>query len=212
MDQSRGYSNKLWTKEGRMFSERIIYLNKSTTKYVIIGVDPVSFVPTMTISDRCTGCHISITLNQFTSFTRAVSEVLNTPMIGDDVDHGHPACYIDFVLVGEGIWKLSSSYNRVNSILIQKISLLNFERIAYIIREELRLRDGGYKEEMDRIHKETENMNEIEILHFLEGQLREVRSSSLRYNLLIDLICNKDYLITLSEYNEGFFNRCVNTV
>lgn len=53
-------SNKMWTNEGRMFDERIIYLNKSTSKFVIIGVDIITFEPTMKICDRATGLFFTI--------------------------------------------------------------------------------------------------------------------------------------------------------
>ncbi len=45
----------LWTCEGRMFYEKVIFLNKSTTKFVIVGIDPVAFSPKMKFCDRATG-------------------------------------------------------------------------------------------------------------------------------------------------------------
>jgi len=94
-----------------------------------------------------------------------------------------------------------------DSIIIQKISLLTFERLAIIIHSELRERCNGYKDEIEKLHALTDGMNDIEILNFLEQHRHEINKGSLRYKLIIDLICNKDYLITLQEYNEGFFNR-----
>lgn len=35
-------TTQLWTSEKRMFGEKIFYLNKSTTKYVIVGYEALT--------------------------------------------------------------------------------------------------------------------------------------------------------------------------
>lgn len=52
-------------RETRMFNETILFLNKSTTKFLIIGINPVEFTPNLRICDRSSGDHISMNRRDF---------------------------------------------------------------------------------------------------------------------------------------------------
>lgn len=152
-----------------------------------------------------------ITLSQFSSFHKGLSKALCISVKDDN--GGEEDCCIEFTSLSENIWKLASSNGRPeNSILIQKISLLNLERLRHIILNELHLRTNGFSEVVENLRVETEGMNDIEILHYLHNEYFNTVTGSLRYNIIIDLLTDKDYLTTLPKYNEEFYNRYVKAV
>lgn len=201
-------SNKMWTKEGRMFDEKVIYLNKSTTKFVIIGVDPITFDPTMKICDRTTGLNFSITLNRFNDFTRCVAKALGTNYTVRNENYDDDDCGFTFTQLVDGLWKIVSNVPLpLSSMVIQRVSLENYINIEHLIQKELTRRVGGYVEFVQWIGDRTENMNEKDILSFLNQYILECHDDTFRYRIVMDLICNKDYLLTLPSYNAGFFRR-----
>lgn len=60
-----------------MFNEKIVFLNKSTTKYAIFGTHSTTFKSTMRICDRSTGAYFSIDFDQYDIFLKQVKNLLN---------------------------------------------------------------------------------------------------------------------------------------
>lgn len=206
----------LWTHETRMFAEKIIYLNKSTTKYVIIGNDPQTFEVTMKICDRVTGSHITIsTMNRIYFF----------------MDH------IKFLVTGSGeivgdIKTISSKYSKdqwkfsqqegFGVIVMHKISLEIFHRSRFCIEHTLMKRADwatkfaamlqSVKDELKRFSARDQKpaMEEIVYKGFSkrDGDLSHEAAEErlIKYHIAFGLIVNQSYFETLKEYEPIYKN------
>lgn len=74
-------SRKLWAHEGRLFDEKFIYLNRSTTKYVTVGLEPEFYEPRIRICDRLSGNHITLKIESMVNFYRLLTYFLMAKLI-----------------------------------------------------------------------------------------------------------------------------------
>lgn len=75
MDKTKRQATKLWTHEGRLFNERIIYLNKSTSKHIIMGIDFNTFKAVMLLCDRVSGFHVPVLYDEVYAFFTNAEEI-----------------------------------------------------------------------------------------------------------------------------------------
>lgn len=199
--------NKLTRNEGRMFNERIIFLNKSTTKYAVIGVDPLTFTPNIKICDRSSGSYLPITHDELPKFFHLVKVLLHEDNDDEEEeeDLGKPSS-ISIIPLSKNVWKFESIAG--NGVAVHTTTLEKLLRIKKIINNEVRERISNgtrYREVMDTFRRRTVEIDERGILAFLRERYDD--TYSLDSDVADDLLCNHDYLITLQNYNEGFFRR-----
>jgi hypothetical protein len=190
--------NKLWRSEGRLFNECFIYLNKSTTKYLIIGTDPVTFGTLIYFCDRSTGNYVTIKKDEFDAFTQHVKNILYDGPKHDTIQ----VCDANFTHFSENIWKLQNK-NKPGSILVHKKTFENFMRIEHLILREVISRDGGTVDRMiTTMTVETECMSKNEFWNYIHEEWAESTYGSQKYQILSDLICKSDSFITLPMYKK----------
>lgn len=120
-----GPAHKLWSHETRMFDEKTVYLNKSTTKYVIIGIEPEKFEPTIKICDRTTGSHITIsTEEKISKFRALVKKFVSGQEIDDELERV-TGISIGSTFMGPNVCKLMQADGR-GTIVMHKSSLQCF--------------------------------------------------------------------------------------
>jgi len=196
--------------EPRMFNEKIIYLQKTTTKYVIVGLDMESFEPIVRICDRSSGDFVSIKLNDdYDDFARNVHMVVKGTyeLDGHCIKGAAENCGIKFELLGNNVWRLNSVAEST-SIVAHKSTLKNFLRLYHIILRILMTLDAeGYQKYINQLRDATEDMNEAEISAYLDKKIAKCIIRSTEYAVLLDVICNRDSLLDYKEYNEEFYNR-----
>lgn len=194
----------LWTHETRMFDEITIYLNKSTTKYVIIGIDPETFDATMKICDRTTGAHISIsTGGKIIKFCQLIAVLLN----GDDfVDAEYDASVLVTQLPND-LWKITPETGH-GSIVLHKISLENFSRSSYCIEYEAgqrQLLSSKYAEFVKYLRNQfltSPPPSKARKLEIIEHQLYSGSDIDMdvQYPFAFGLVTHRPYLETLESY------------
>lgn len=196
----------LWTCEGRMFHEKIIFLNKSTTKFVIVGIHPISFKPMMKICDRATGTYFSIGMEQFVFFFRHITSLIDEDFpFGSDEDSG-----IEVIPISMNVWKIRTPTEL--GIVVHKTSLEKLIEIQDCIFSELNQRLScleEYKNTIDEIRDATTEFSEREILKYLHEIRMNENVGSLKYQVALDLVFSRDYLLTLPEYYNNFYRRNV---
>lgn len=192
----------LWTHEGRMFNEKVVYLNKSTTKYVIIGIHPINFEPTIMICDRVTGAYLCISsLERITNFKNLVRKLvasddtyeIEAKAAGVRVDAIPSAC----------LWRLTSGYVGLS---MHRVSLDNFLLVADCILQEVHTRCNGerYKEFIGSLQQyiAERNMTPKQKWDYLnELQVIALNTESKHdYRVLSDLIFNRAQFMCMDEY------------
>lgn len=196
--------SKLVRNEGRMFNEKIVFLNKSTTKYAVIGIHPLTFKPHMKICDRRSGSFFPVTMDEFAIFIHRAKCMLNHMVIETP-----PKVYEIYTQPhAKNVWKFHSVDG--NSATLHRISLGNLVQVEDCIFRELKQRlfaGTAYKDMMKSFRFNTVDFDERKILEHLNTVREQADFTSVEYQLAFDLICNRDYWLTLEEYNEGFFRR-----
>lgn len=117
-----GNQHKLWTHETRMINEKIIYLNKSTAKYVILGNNCTTFEEAIKICDRTSGSHITLTGPQQIHFNQIVDKLISNHEYDAELESRSG---VEITQLSDGIWKFKER-NGFGSIVLQKISLENY--------------------------------------------------------------------------------------
>lgn len=201
---------KLWTHEDRMFNERFFYLNKSTTKYVIVGHDARTLEALVRICDRATGSYITITKMNFQPFMLCVRSLMEgTYSMGRGCIEGTgPLCGIKFSSVTSDIWKLSQVDLNHANVLIHKSTFNTLMRIEELIT--MRITDytpSEYLEVIETIRQNCLGMDEAEIFKHLYEAIKKYQPGDIAYRIHSDLICNRDSNITLTVFCEGFYSR-----
>lgn len=200
-------SSKFHTKEATLFNEKIFYLNKSASTYAIVGVDPVTFDSTLLICDRYTGIKIPVLSKYIKNFTECMIEALTTTNFTPGIRKMRQYCGVEFSLSDIQVWCLLST-KKSDLLVIHRDAIENFNCLAHIIKKEMRLREkGGYKKALDKLRKKTINRNEHEIQSILYEEYYKSLKKSSKYNIAVDLMRNKEYLLTVSDYKNNFFIR-----
>lgn len=189
--KKRKVAGSLWTHEARMFAEKTIYLNKSTTKYAIIGNDSLTFEATMKICDRTTGSHITIpTVEKITYFMQRVQQLLKPSAPSSKVEGDSGIMIIQ--LPGDQ-WKFIQQDD--NCAVQREIWSRQYPRMLEAI-----------KYDMD---DEMMHMNREEILHKnidLVNDSQEVNDEKkIKYHICFGILGNRSYFQTLKEY-EAFYD------
>lgn len=202
--------SKLVRNEGRLFLERTVYLNKSTTKYAIIGVHPITFRSIMKICDRSSGSYFDVTSGQYLYFMRRVKtlldenfEVDNPVFVDDSRDH-----VFAFTPLSQDVWRIESEDGP--GAALHRISLENLIRFDAYVMADLVQRETwaiDCEKEMEEIRFATVDFAESKILEYIDTISKKSEYGSLNHQLALDLIINREYLLTLQEYNDGFFRR-----
>lgn len=201
----------LWTHEGRLFNERIIYLNKSTTKYLIIGIDPVEFEVVVRICCRTTGNHVTIPGGRFFIFVLKANDP-TAELPGLELDCVNIKVINDLFWISETP-KEGEHPTFVKSIALHPISIDKLLRIQNAIKSLIASHDCialNYKRIVDSFRSKTAAKDDAGTMKFLYGQLGMrgmygVSTDSDTYNVALDMICNQDYFETLDLY-KGFYN------
>lgn len=196
-------SGKLWTHETRMFLEKFFYLNKSTTKYAITGVDAVTFETSMRICDRATGCNITVGASQFTNFIHNIECLL----LETYTEQNKSYCGHSFTKIMNGVWKITSLQS-YGSLVIQTVSLENLIRGKNIILQEMMACDGRVVSDyINLLRTKSFDVKTSAMLHFLEEERKLESWGSTRHQIICDLIIKNQSFMTLAEYDEGFMRR-----
>jgi hypothetical protein len=205
--QRKPASHGLWTREGRLFIERFYFLNKSTTKYVIIGIDPVTFEVLIRICDRVTGSHVTITHNNFGNFiTHLKSHACgrNNPGMAYSLDASELK-EITIKNIHDLYW-LSTGTDTVGLHFICVDNLIYIAKHLGMIMKEYTFVNRLYKEYINHLCAKTANMNNHQTLDFLFDELDNCRGQLINGHLLMDLVAHADYFITLPFYKEKLFS------
>lgn len=200
-------SEKLTRSEGRMFLEKTVQLNKSTTKYAIIGIHPISFQSVMKICDRSSGSFFSITSDQYIDFIRRIKAVLDENFIVDIYEDSEDRP-LTITPLSQNVWRIETDEG--TGAALHRITLENLIRFdTYILNDLIQRKRWGRESEevFEAMHFDTADFTEREILAYLDTASKKMEYGSLRHQLAVDLIINREYLLTLHKYNEGFFNR-----
>lgn len=206
----RQQAAKLWTHEPRIFAEKIFYLNKSTTKYIITGIDPVQLYQLVRICDRATGSFITIKQTDFDEFARLASSVLNSTYTLSEgyIENSSTLSGIKFCYLGSDIWKLWQVDLNYASIIMHKSSFGTFARLEKLIRGRIMTANTtGYLNAMAAITNHTEGMDEAEILAFLDEKITTFDEYSIEHQVISDLICNRESYIEIAHMRDTFYNR-----
>lgn len=185
MDKVKRPVAKLWASKGRLFNERIIYLNKSTSKHIIYGLDPDTFKVVMLLCDRASGYYIPFLCEQVYAFMTHVQEVLSGTISNDKFE-----CNVTFSPLNKDIWIISTS-NRQHWVTMHRISLENFIRAKNIILREMFYLDGdAYGRAFDEIFRRTEGFTEGEILSYLQDEVLPYTNSCLISCVMETILCH----------------------
>lgn len=179
---------------------KTVYLNKSTTRYVIIGNDPVDFSAVVCICDRVTGSHVTIPKGIFGSFLSHLQATENGTFSLDSILDG-----VSIILIRDVFW-ISTDKGTVS---LGRISVENLLRIGYLVMVELQnhhFYKHIYKNIVESYREMTANMNLEKTCEFLQKTIRTttIAQDADEYTVLFDLITNRDYLITLDTYKDFF--------
>lgn len=207
-----------------MFCEKFICLNKSTTKFAIIGFHPVRFVPIITICNRESGDNFSLTSRQYSKFIRKLQirdrRIINDKknefsFIYNDDDSEHD---MDMRLdrYNNDTWKISvNEGNKNSSMVLHNFTVNKLVDIDICIRAELEVRKKKsleYPRYIDELRLNTINMNEKEIINYLIDIHTTPALSdpgTLQQQIALDLIYHREFFLTLREYDDGFYRRNV---
>lgn len=194
-------TGKLWTHEERMINEKFFYLNKSTTKYIIVGLEIKTLEPVVKICDRVTGCYITIFKENFAEFTRIVASILagTYRLERGFIDESILLCGISVYSISTDIWKFSQSMDYA-SVLIHKSSLKAFMRVAAYIQTRIMAADtAGYLLYIKELREDTVglDLNDESILEDLYGRIEGYGDHTIEHQLLLDLISNRDLFVDL---------------
>lgn len=132
---------KLRTHETVLFNEKIFHLNNTDTRYIITGVDPENFQPTMKIIDKASGDLLTIsTLETNIVFFDVVELLLNEtpPHEGDTVFDVSPVR-----APRDMVWKISGKACD-GTIILNRGNLENIHHFRHCIRRELY--DGNFSQ------------------------------------------------------------------
>lgn len=203
-------TGKLWTSEERMFGEKIFYLNKSTTKHVIVGFEPKNLDPVVKICDRVTGNNITIKKMNFPEFTRVAVSILQGTYTLENgfIKNASDLCGIKFKSSSNGIWELAPVDLKFSSILIHHSSFKTLLRIERLILKELMYADSAfYLSYIEELRENSIEMDINEIFEYLYEQTTKFTTKCMEYQILSDLICNFDSYSKLNEFGSNFFYR-----
>lgn len=204
--------SKLWTHERRLFLEKFFYLNKSTTKYMIVGIDPETFEHRVRICDRVSGCNISIPKENFFEFVRVIDSVLTNSYSLERgvITTAGPLCGIKFHCHTGEIWKLTpippgAAYT---SLLIHISSFKTILQIAPIIMAILNEAEVGKlcAQMINDIRADTVGMTEAETMSYLTNSLEKFLPGCIGFDLTANLICNKDSYVDVPTFREEFYH------
>ncbi len=143
-------------------------------------------------------------MDQNVFFFRHVTSLLDTDVKRDeDADSG-----IEVVQLNENIWKIKTPSEI--GIVVHKISLEKIIELQDAIYGELNHRVGcldEYKKIVDGFRDGSRGFSESEVLQYLHNVRLAEKPDSLMYRAAVDLIFNREYLLTLPEYDLNFFRR-----
>lgn len=203
-------AGKLWNHEPRMFGEKFFYLNKSTTKYGITGLDAELFEPVFRICDRATGCFITIKQTNFDEFARIVSSIVDGTYALERsfIKNSGSLSGIKFYSQGNDIWKLCQTNGNHSTVLMHRSSFKTFARMEQLIRGQITaLEPGAYLKYIEELRVNTEGMDEAEIFGYLNGMTSTLKEGTVEYQVIFDLISNRDSYIDLTQFSVGFYSR-----
>lgn len=202
---------KLWTNEDRFFMEKVFYLNKSTTKYLIVGNDANTYEPTVRICDRATGTYITIKKENFADFMHIVDLVLTHQYMLDNgvLRISADLSGIKFSHVTPGIWQLSQVDLPHSSISIHETSFVTLVRIARLINARLlsNVESEVCTEVIENVTRDTFGMDQNEIIEELYSELNKYSPTCYEHQILSDLIVNVESYTRLGKFAEGFYRR-----
>lgn len=219
-ESAKKWKQGMRTREMRMFRERIIFLNKSTTKFVIIGIDPITFEPSIKICDRESGDFVFMDMLKLQYLLGLYSQH-NMSMIaksfGGTMHIDNPVLDdFAFELCTESrisnVWKIKVKGHdgRLNSLYIHSTSLDKLSEVFGCIKDEMTNRETNglqFKVPFEKLQNETDGKNETQIVNHLHQVLRTMAPDTTDYQLSFDLICHRESLVDLKKYNENFFRR-----
>lgn len=191
----------LWTCEERMFYEKIIFLNKSTTKYVIVGMHPITFNPMMKFCDRATGAYFSIDMEKNVFFFRHISSLLDNNFAVDK----HEDSGIISEELRPNIWKIKTP-NEIG-VVIHRVSLEKIIELQDCIFGELNHRllcMDEYKNTIEKWRADHTDFSERGVLAYLHEIRMGETVGTIKYQAALDLVFNREYLLTLPEYYDFF--------
>lgn len=198
------FMHKLWTHEARMFAEKTFYLNKSTTKYIIIGNDVETFEAAVKICDRTTGSHITISrFWNITEFFISVGKLIKTGEIQFD------DTVVDVEKLPGEMWKFTQKIG-YGSIVLHKISLQNLIPIITFINCETTTRHNQTSRYVDALDIYKDKMS-TSSAKSKEEKIREIAAikheetipddlASFLYGFGEELIIIAPHLETLEKY------------
>lgn len=195
---------KLARSEGRLFHEKIVFLNKSTTKYAAIGVHPTTFKPLMRICDRSTGSFFAVKNDEYCEFIHRIERLLTDEPSGILSTSSN----IRIEVLSENVWKFDSDEG--NGAAVHRITLENLLQLEGCIYTELEQREHWGLEcqkVIEKLRFETVDLTEREIMVYLNTRRLDAVFCSITYQVVFDLMCNRSYLLSLEEFNEGFYKR-----
>lgn len=200
-EESGGNRKKpgLWTSEGRLFNEKTIYLDKTTTKYVIIGVDPVRFEAVVHFCCRLTGNHFTLDEENFHTFLAQLDQAVRLYEVDTLQDSG-----VKIKLSGN----FCTLYKDKTIFLLHCISidnLLYFAREIIMALTERSKLASTYRTITEKYQSLTAKMNHEETCEFLKSSIMPIHFGTDEYNILSDLICNYGYFVTLDKYKNHFY-------
>lgn len=199
-------SPKLWKYENRMFMERILYLNNTTTKYIIVGIHPVNFEHRVRICDRTTGCHISVEKENFNAFLHVVKSVIEKTykLVRGIITSPDPVCGVKFHCYTSEIWKLSLVNKPYTSVFVDISGFKTLLRIEPIILKLLGETEDGKLccETIKEIAEATFDMTEDESMAYLKTRLEQLDPQCIEFMVIADLITNKDSYINISSFRD----------
>lgn len=203
-------SGKLWCHEERLFGEKTFYLNKSTSKYVNIGLHPESLEPRIRICDRVSGSHISIKRENLDEFVRIITSILDYSYKLDQgfIEGSGLLCGIKFYAMGNRIWKLTQVGLDFASVLIHQSSFKTYLRIARLISLNIDWYDTAtYNRYIEELRTAIGELGPEEIIQYLYDQLPKFTSGDVEFQVLADLISNQESYMDLKKFNVEFYNR-----
>lgn len=205
---------KLWTSEDRFFMEKVFHLNKSTTKYLIVGNEPNSYEPAARICDRVTGTYITVKKENFPDFMHIIGAILTHQYTLDNgiLRGSGDISGVKFRHVTPGIWKLCQVDLPHASINIHESSLGTLVRISRLIVTRLlsNVESEICMEVIENVTKNTFGMDQNEIIEELYSEITKYSPTCYEHQILTDLITNVESYARLGKFGEGFYLRSSN--
>lgn len=198
----------------RMFDERFFYLDKTGTRYVITGLDPVTFQPTTKICDGNTGLHITIPTweNGLTFWYHCELLVEGVQPMNDYADITYERVHN----TDDTVWKLTGKEGS-GTVMLNKHNLQNILRFKVCMDHELLRQENmtrKYQDAIERIKQvlrcvtrynprlsDSEKMYEIYESHNCGGDAAE---EELIYQTAFTIITGRSYLETLPMYADFY--------